>query len=138
MTLIGFTWGMWPGILIASISSLLGAAIAFLSVRRFFLAWVKKRSNDKWDAFGRVIKEKGLLLVIMIRFCPLPWAISNGLFAVSLLTSLCTGWSISLVVLDSVSSESLLPCRTDLSVHRERKVLAIHARKRVRHIPHKR
>ena len=33
MTLIGFTYGIWPGFLIATISSLLGAAIAFLSVR---------------------------------------------------------------------------------------------------------
>ena len=33
MTLIGFTWGLWPGALIASISTLVGAAIAFFSVR---------------------------------------------------------------------------------------------------------
>jgi uncharacterized membrane protein YdjX (TVP38/TMEM64 family) len=98
MTLIGFTWGLWPGALIASISTLLGAAFSFISVRvspahmifplvadvqRFFLHVVKKRSNAQWDAFGRVMKEKGLPLVIMIRFCPLPWALSNGLFAVS-------------------------------------------------------
>jgi hypothetical protein len=27
--------------------------------------------------------NKGLPLIIMIRYCPLPWAIGNGLFAVS-------------------------------------------------------
>jgi uncharacterized membrane protein YdjX (TVP38/TMEM64 family) len=122
MTLIGFTWGLWPGFLIASISSLLGAAVAFLSVRvschvfhvwavadaqRFFLHYVKKRSNDKWDAFGRVMREKGLPLVIMIRYCPVPWALSNGLFAVSLPSS---------------ARHMLTPVR------RERQVLAIHAR----------
>jgi uncharacterized membrane protein YdjX (TVP38/TMEM64 family) len=91
MSLIGFTYGMWPGVLISSLSSMVGAAIAFLSVRRFFLGWVKKRSNAKWDAFGRVMKEKGLPLVIMIRWCPLPWALSNGLFAVSCfeISSMC-------------------------------------------------
>jgi uncharacterized membrane protein YdjX (TVP38/TMEM64 family) len=33
MSLIGFTYGIWPGFLIASFASMLGAAIAFLSVR---------------------------------------------------------------------------------------------------------
>lgn len=33
MSLIGFTYGIWPGFLIASIASMLGAALAFLSVR---------------------------------------------------------------------------------------------------------
>ena len=51
-------------------------------VQTFFLAWVRKRSNDKWDAFGNVMAAKGLPLVIMIRYCPLPWAVGNGLFAV--------------------------------------------------------
>ena len=33
MTLIGFTYGLWPGVLIASLAALSGAAVAFLSVR---------------------------------------------------------------------------------------------------------
>ena len=105
MSLIGFTWGMWPGALIAAISTLIGSAIAFVSVRvsrslgsapkiaypqRFFLNVVKKRSNAQWDAFGRVMREKGLPLIIMIRFCPVPWAISNGLFAVSFISLAAT------------------------------------------------
>ena len=36
MSLIGFTYGIWPGFLIASFASMLGAAIAFLSVRVSF------------------------------------------------------------------------------------------------------
>jgi len=53
-------------------------------IKTFFLKWVKKqsKSNDKWDAFGKVMAAKGLPLVIMIRYCPLPWAVGNGLFAV--------------------------------------------------------
>ncbi|ODO06122.1 hypothetical protein L198_01354 [Cryptococcus wingfieldii CBS 7118] len=79
LTLIGFIYGIWPGFLIAFIASNLGAGIAFLSVRRFFLGWIKK--NDKWEAFGHVMRAKGLPLVVMIRFCPIPWNVSNGLFA---------------------------------------------------------
>jgi len=81
MTLIGFTYGMWPGCLIAVVASMTGAGFAFLSVRAFFLSWVKKQSNAKWDAFGNVMRAKGLPLIIMIRYCPIPWAICNGLFA---------------------------------------------------------
>lgn len=33
LTLIGFVYGIWPGFLIAGIASMLGAGIAFLSVR---------------------------------------------------------------------------------------------------------
>ncbi|KAL0247757.1 hypothetical protein I308_103835 [Cryptococcus tetragattii IND107] len=79
LTLIGFVYGIWPGFLIAGIASMLGAGIAFLSVRSFFLGVFKK--NDKWEAFGHVMRTKGLPLVIMIRYCPVPWGVSNGLFA---------------------------------------------------------
>ncbi|WVQ90118.1 hypothetical protein IAS59_003895 [Cryptococcus gattii] len=79
LTLIGFVYGIWPGFLIAGIASMLGAGIAFLSVRSFFLGLFKK--NDKWEAFGHVMRTKGLPLVIMIRYCPVPWGVSNGLFA---------------------------------------------------------
>jgi len=44
--------------------------------------------GTKWDAFGNVMKHKGLPLIIMIRYSPIPWAIGNGLFAVSQLTKL--------------------------------------------------
>jgi len=79
MTLIGFAYGIWPGFLVGAISAVLGAGLAFVSVRNFFPGLLK--SNKQWEAFGHVMREKGLPLVIMIRYCPLPWAIANGLFA---------------------------------------------------------
>ena len=36
MTLIGFTYGIWPGFLLATCASMTGSAIAFLSVRVLF------------------------------------------------------------------------------------------------------
>lgn len=86
MTLMGFAYGLWPGFLIAGLAALSGAAIAFLSVRTFFLEWMRKfgsGKNKQWQAFGHVMHERGWPLVAMIRWCPLPWAIGNGLFAVS-------------------------------------------------------
>jgi hypothetical protein len=29
------------------------------------------------------MREKGTILVIMIRYCPMPWAIGNGLFVLT-------------------------------------------------------
>ncbi|TXT13704.1 hypothetical protein VHUM_01071 [Vanrija humicola] len=84
MTLIGFAYGIWPGFLIASLAALAGGAIAFFSVRLFFLDWMRRMGtgrNKQWEAFGHVMRDKGWPLVAMIRWCPLPWAIGNGLFA---------------------------------------------------------
>ncbi|KAL7420979.1 Tlg2-vesicle protein [Cryptotrichosporon argae] len=84
MTLIGFAFGIWPGFLIAALSANIGAALSFLSVRIFFLNWMRRfgsSKNEKWNAFGHVMRTKGWPLVAMIRWCPLPWAIGNGLFA---------------------------------------------------------
>lgn len=50
-----------------------------LTKQRFFPNLIKP--NRKWDAFGRVMREKGTVLVCMIRYCPIPWAVGNGLFA---------------------------------------------------------
>ena len=55
------------------------------------------------------MSAKGLPLVIMIRYCPLPWAVGNGLFAVSL-----NGTHYSIL-------------SNMLQVHRERQILAFHA-----------
>ncbi|KLT40307.1 hypothetical protein CC85DRAFT_278031 [Cutaneotrichosporon oleaginosum] len=84
MTMIGFAYGLWFGIFLGSVASLMGAALAWFSVRHFFLDWMRKfgaSKNKQWEAFGCVMRDKGLPLVVMIRWCPLPWAIGNGLFA---------------------------------------------------------
>jgi uncharacterized membrane protein YdjX (TVP38/TMEM64 family) len=38
--------------------------------------------NRHWDAFNHLIEEKGLPLVVMVRWCPLPFAFGNGLLSV--------------------------------------------------------
>ncbi|KAJ9108632.1 hypothetical protein QFC20_003330 [Naganishia adeliensis] len=84
LTMIGYTFGLWPGALLAIAASMTGAGVAFLSVRTFFLQWMKQfgsGKSDKWEAFSHVVKAKGTILIIMIRWCPFPWALGNGLFA---------------------------------------------------------
>lgn len=98
--MFGFAYGLWKGLLFAGIASLIGASLAWFSIRvschdvtvlqlteqTFFLDWMRRfgsSKNKQWEAFGRVMRDKGWPLVVMIRWCPLPWAIGNGLFAVS-------------------------------------------------------
>jgi len=84
LTLIGFTFGLWPGMLLASVATMTGAAVAFLSIRTFFLNWMRQfgsERSERWEAFSHVVKTNGTLLVVMIRWCPVPWAVGNGLFA---------------------------------------------------------
>lgn len=49
LTLIGFVYGIWPGFLIAGIASMLGAGIAFLSVR---VCWF---SAQRWPPANAVL-----------------------------------------------------------------------------------
>lgn len=64
MTLIGFTYGLWPyGILLAVAASMTGSALAFISIRTFFLRWMQKfgsEKSDKWQAFSHVVVSSRL------------------------------------------------------------------------------
>jgi hypothetical protein len=85
MSLIGFSYGLWWGMFIGGLASLIGGALAWFSIRTFFHDWMRKfgsSNNKQWEAFGHVMREKGWPLVALIRWCPLPWNIGNGLFAV--------------------------------------------------------
>lgn len=75
--------------------------------------WIKKKTtNEKFVAFGHVMKAKGLPLVIMIRYCPIPWALENGLFAVSYTAAhrvISLIWS-SLLKVSNSGNTCLQPC----------------------------
>ncbi|KAH9482932.1 Tlg2-vesicle protein [Psilocybe cubensis] len=83
ITLCGFAYGM-KGFYISSTASVLGSALAFVSLRFLFSnrlqAWSSK--NKKWQALEAVVTAKGLPLIILIRISPFPpWVYSNSLFA---------------------------------------------------------
>ena len=85
LLLCGFAYGML-GFAIASIGSLLGSVVVFVTLRYFFGTRLRNWSegNSKWQALEEVIETKGLGLIILIRVSPFPpWVYSNTLFAVS-------------------------------------------------------
>lgn len=59
LTLIGFIYGIWPGFLIAGIASMLGAGIAFLSVRvRWFSRQQRPPANATLVIFSGFVQEE--------------------------------------------------------------------------------
>ncbi|CAG7848449.1 Golgi apparatus membrane protein TVP38 [Serendipita indica DSM 11827] len=83
LSIAGFAWGV-RGFLLALPAALVGAGLSFLSMRFLFKARLHKlqQSNRHWRALDQVVAAKGLPLIILIRFSPLPpWVYSNALFA---------------------------------------------------------
>jgi len=82
MMLCGFAWGV-SGILIVAPAATLGACLAFVLLRLFFRKKVKgwTQKIKKWEALESVIEARGLPLIILIRWCPLPWVYSNAFFS---------------------------------------------------------
>jgi len=82
-SICGFAWGI-KGFLLAGPAALLGAALSFASMRFLFRARLAKlqQANKHWRALDQVVAAKGLPLIILIRFSPMPpWVYSNALFA---------------------------------------------------------
>jgi len=83
VSVCGFAWGI-KGFLLAGPATFVGAAFSFLLLRFIFKARLKRLSetNDRWRALEEVVEAKGLPLIILIRFSPVPpWVYSNALFA---------------------------------------------------------
>ncbi|KAL7341034.1 hypothetical protein BJY59DRAFT_122309 [Rhodotorula toruloides] len=77
-TLVGFALSLWPGFLVSAASCLLGSALAFLLIRLF------DSSISRFPAFqalSQAVASKGLLLIVLLRLCPLPFSYSNASFA---------------------------------------------------------
>lgn len=83
MTICGFAYGPFGGLLVAGSGAIIGSALTFVILRLLFKRRIKSwtAQNKRWQAMEAVIDAKGLPLVIMIRLCPIPWVYSNALFA---------------------------------------------------------
>ncbi|KOS18826.1 Golgi apparatus membrane protein tvp38 [Escovopsis weberi] len=82
-TIAGFVYGFpnaWP---IAAGASVAGSLLAFLACRTVLSAHVHRFVGDdhRFVALGQVLRQDGLLYLTAIRFCPLPFSLSNGFLA---------------------------------------------------------
>lgn len=83
--LSGMIYGFPHGWYILAPASILGSFCSFL-VFRYMLNSHSNRlinSNDKFRALAEILKEKesSLLLLVLIRCCPLPYSLTNGALA---------------------------------------------------------
>jgi pyruvate/2-oxoglutarate dehydrogenase complex dihydrolipoamide dehydrogenase (E3) component/uncharacterized membrane protein YdjX (TVP38/TMEM64 family) len=67
----GAIFGFWPGLLIASFASTIGATLAFLSARFLLREWVQERFQSRLAAIDQGLEREGSFYLLTIRLIPL-------------------------------------------------------------------
>ncbi|KAH6606595.1 tlg2-vesicle [Trichoderma cornu-damae] len=82
-TVAGFVYGFPLGWPIAASACVIGSLAAFVACRTVLSRHVNKLiGNDhRFVALGQVLRRDGILYLTGIRFCPLPFSLSNGFLA---------------------------------------------------------
>ncbi|KAK4083592.1 uncharacterized protein Triagg1_1254 [Trichoderma aggressivum f. europaeum] len=82
-TIAGFVYGFPMGWPIAASACIIGSLAAFMACRTVLSGHVNKLiGNDhRFVALGQVLRRDGILYLTGIRFCPLPFSLSNGFLA---------------------------------------------------------
>lgn len=75
----GFPWG-WP---VVSAGCTLGALGAFMASRTILSGYVDRMvgKDHRFVALSQVLRQEGIWYLTAIRFCPLPFSLSNGFLA---------------------------------------------------------
>ncbi|ETS87594.1 hypothetical protein PFICI_01422 [Pestalotiopsis fici W106-1] len=83
ITVAGFVFGFPGGWPIVASATVAGSAVAFLTSRTIFSGYVDRLvgADRRFVALGQVLRHDGLLVLAGIRFCPLPYSLSNGFLA---------------------------------------------------------
>lgn len=82
--LCGMVYDVFPGWLLLSTASISGSFASFLTFRYLLRSRAEQllKSNEKFKAFAEILKQdQSLMLLILIRLCPLPYSLSNGALA---------------------------------------------------------
>lgn len=82
-TIAGFVYGFPMGWPIAAAACVVGSLAAFLACRTVLSGHVHRLigTDHRFVALGQVLRKDGLLYLTGIRFCPLPFSLSNGFLA---------------------------------------------------------
>ncbi|KAI8965953.1 hypothetical protein F5Y11DRAFT_310908 [Daldinia sp. FL1419] len=83
VTIAGFVYGFPGGWPIVASGTVVGSTAAFLASRTVFSGYVHSLvgADKRFVALGQVLRRDGLLVLAAIRFCPLPFSLSNGFLA---------------------------------------------------------
>ena len=82
-TISGFVYGFPLGWPIVASGCTLGALGAFLASRTVLSKYVDRMvgHDHRFVALGQVLRQEGIWYLTAIRFCPLPFSLSNGFLA---------------------------------------------------------
>ncbi|KAK9770606.1 hypothetical protein SCAR479_12682 [Seiridium cardinale] len=83
VTIAGFVYGFPGGWPIVASATVVGSTVAFLTSRTVFSKYVQALvgTDKRFVALGHVLRHDGILVLAAIRFCPLPYSLSNGFLA---------------------------------------------------------
>ncbi|KAI1107775.1 hypothetical protein F4804DRAFT_184 [Jackrogersella minutella] len=83
VTVAGFVYGFPGGWPIVAGATVFGSLAAFLTSRTVYSGYVHSLvgADKRFVALGQVLRRDGLLVLAAIRFCPLPFSLSNGFLA---------------------------------------------------------
>lgn len=84
VTLAGYIFGFWRGWAISILGTLIGCSTAFLIYRYGLSGYAARLStqNSHFMALTAALDGRsGLTLLTMMRFCPIPFALSNAAFS---------------------------------------------------------
>ncbi|KID91182.1 TLG2-vesicle protein of 38 kDa [Metarhizium guizhouense ARSEF 977] len=82
-TIAGLVYGFPNGWPVAAVACTLGSLGAFLASRTVLSRYVDRMvgKDHRFIALGQVLRRDGILYLTAIRFCPLPFSLSNGFLA---------------------------------------------------------
>ncbi|EFY92790.1 TLG2-vesicle protein of 38 kDa [Metarhizium acridum CQMa 102] len=82
-TIAGLVYGFPHGWPVAAVACTLGSLGAFLASRTVLSRYVDRMvgKDHRFIALGQVLRRDGILYLTAIRFCPLPFSLSNGFLA---------------------------------------------------------
>lgn len=80
----GYAFGLWPGLLVASVAALLGCTLSFFYARLFGRRWLVARLGERAQRLDRFIRDHPLSMTVLVRLLP----VGNNL-----LTNLAAGVS---------------------------------------------
>ncbi|KAG0651157.1 Golgi apparatus membrane tvp38 [Hyphodiscus hymeniophilus] len=80
ITISGFVYGFPNGWFIVSTATVVGSLCSFLASRTILSSYVNRLvgQDKRFEALALTLKHDGLKILCMIRFCPLPYSLSNA------------------------------------------------------------
>jgi pyruvate/2-oxoglutarate dehydrogenase complex dihydrolipoamide dehydrogenase (E3) component/uncharacterized membrane protein YdjX (TVP38/TMEM64 family) len=77
----GAVFGLWPGLVIVSFASSIGASLAFLGARYLLRDWVQRRFGRRLEAVDRGVEKDGIFYLLTLRLNPVVpfWLVNLGM-----------------------------------------------------------